>query len=59
MSEALLDRCGLAGGGIGAGLGLLDFRKEPGTRWAGGGGAEPRKGPGCPPGGGLWTLWRS
>jgi hypothetical protein len=37
MSEALLDRCGggLGGSGLGAGLGLVDFRKEPGTRWGG------------------------
>jgi hypothetical protein len=34
MSEALLDRCGLAGTGLGAGLGLVDFRKEAGSRWA-------------------------
>jgi len=34
MSEALLDRCGggLGGNGLGAGLGLVDFRKEAGSR---------------------------
>lgn len=39
MSEALLDRCGGGlglggggGGGLGGGLGLVDFRKEAGSR---------------------------
>lgn len=40
MSEALMDRCGagLGGGGLGSGLGLVDFRREPGTRCVCGGG---------------------
>jgi hypothetical protein len=36
MSEALLARCGGGGLGFGAGLGLIDFRKDKGSRCAAG-----------------------